>query len=644
MELLSNKSSTKTSSCKTKQKKSLFSPLTVSMLFSLYLLTACGGSNNGSTVTTDTTAPVITLNGDAIIEHNYGDVYSDLGASATDNVDTSVTVITTGGVTVDMINSYTITYTATDVAGNTSSIKRTVNVIDMTGPVITLNGDNTVVLGKGRVYKELGAIAFDNLDGEMTLNPPSGSVDYDNLGRYKLTYTATDTAGNITTLVRNVDVNPPKPFITTWKTDNQGSSGDNEITITTSNAVYDYNVDWGDGHTDENLTGDYTHTYDTASTYTITISGSFPQLYFYDFNFDNQKLLSIEQWGDGILLSLNRAFYGCSNLTGNANDSPNLRSVTDMKYMFSRSAFNQDISDWDVSLITDMSSMFRDNSMFNQNISAWDVSSVTNMSIMFGLASAFNQDIRAWDVSSVTKMNAMFSGASAFNQDISTWDVSSVTNMSSMFLRASVFNQDISAWDVSSVNNMSTIFSSAYAFNQDISAWDVSSVTDMNGMFRDTHVFNHDISNWNVSSVTNMSDMFFLARVFNQDISAWDVSSVTYMGRMFRIASAFNQDISIWNVSSVTDMTDMFNEAIAFNQDISTWNVSSVQNMNDMFYGVTLSIENYDALLNGWSNQLLNSDVNFGVGNSQYSPSSQAARDILTGTYNWTITDGGVTP
>ena len=38
---------------------------------------------------------------------------------------------------------------------------------------------------------------------------------------------------------------------------------------------------------------------------------------------------------------------------------------------------------------------------------------------------AFNQDISSWDVSSVTDMEYMFR-ATPFNQDISSWDVSNV--------------------------------------------------------------------------------------------------------------------------------------------------------------------------------------------------------------------------
>lgn len=76
--------------------------------------------------------------------------------------------------------------------------------------------------------------------------------------------------------------------------------------------------------------------------------------------------------------------------------------------------------------ITDMSWIFEDYHTFNQDISSWDVSNVSNMTAMFNEASSFNKDISAWDVSNVIYMNNMFKGATSFNQDISGWDVSNV--------------------------------------------------------------------------------------------------------------------------------------------------------------------------------------------------------------------------
>ncbi|MDY0347524.1 MAG: BspA family leucine-rich repeat surface protein [Tenuifilaceae bacterium] len=247
--------------------------------------------------------------------------------------------------------------------------------------------------------------------------------------------------------------------------------------------------------------------------------------------------------------------------------------------------------------------------------------------------------------STVSNTSYMFFYTTSFNQDISSWDVSSVTDMSNMFAYCTNFNQDIGSWDVSSVTNMSNMFMQCPSFNQDIGAWDVSKVTTMRYMFWKASSFNQDISTWDVSSVTYMGSMFNDASSFNQDIGSWDVSSVISMGRMFAGCSSFNHDISGWDVSEVKDMSGMFSEATSFNQDIGSWDVGNVTHMNDMFQGLTLSSSNYDNILIGWAGQILKSGVRFNGGGSKYSSGKAAeAREILSETKGWIITDGGQIP
>ena len=48
-----------------------------------------------------------------------------------------------------------------------------------------------------------------------------------------------------------------------------------------------------------------------------------------------------------------------------------------------------------------MSHMFRDVPLFNQPLSSWDTSKVTDMSFMFLGASAFNHPLNTWNTDSV---------------------------------------------------------------------------------------------------------------------------------------------------------------------------------------------------------------------------------------------------
>jgi hypothetical protein len=80
----------------------------------------------------DGVGPTLSLNGSATVTLTVGDSYTDAGATATDLLDGDCTVEVTGGpVSTAVPGSYTLTYTAFDVAGNASvpaSVQRTVTV------------------------------------------------------------------------------------------------------------------------------------------------------------------------------------------------------------------------------------------------------------------------------------------------------------------------------------------------------------------------------------------------------------------------------------------------------------------------------------------------------------------------------------
>jgi hypothetical protein len=143
----------------------------------------------------DTTAPVITLIGDPVINIPYNGTFSDSWADWTDMVDGSGIQYTSDFVP-NIVWEHIVTYMHRDTAGNDSTIiSRTVNVIDATIPTITLNGSWVITIEAGGAYIDSGATYNDDVAGAGSITA-SGTVNMVVPGSYLLTYNYADPSGN----------------------------------------------------------------------------------------------------------------------------------------------------------------------------------------------------------------------------------------------------------------------------------------------------------------------------------------------------------------------------------------------------------------------------------------------------------------
>lgn len=168
-------------------------------------------TNDASSVSyTDSTAPVVSLNGSTPISIEINTVYTEAGATWTDNVDWNWTISTPTSWSVNtwVLWTYTLYYKKIDSSGNSWQVTRTVNVIaDATAPTITLNWSNSIYIILGSSYTEQWARWTDAVDWSWVISTPTTwSVNTSVLWTYNLYYIKVDAAGNTGQAIRTVVV------------------------------------------------------------------------------------------------------------------------------------------------------------------------------------------------------------------------------------------------------------------------------------------------------------------------------------------------------------------------------------------------------------------------------------------------------
>lgn len=311
------------------------------LFFAILLFYACIDDDQ-IFIENDITPPSISIIGDASINIYQNTIYLDAGATATDNIDGDLTtsIITTGSVNTNLINSYTITYSVSDAANNSTSTTREVNVIeDLNNPVYLDSNEITI---KAKEWSEVGDVGYINdvlytvVDREMLAGMLQNGSDVTKIATTKIT--------NMSNLFYN-------------KTSFNQNIGNWDV----SNVISMYAMFWN--------------------------AASFNQ--------------SLAYWDVSNVSDFINTFTRATNFNQNIEDW-NVSNGTTMRGMFSyASSFNQPIGNWNVSNVDNMNYVFYNAISFNQDISNWDVGLVEEMFSMFNNASSFNQDLSNWNVENV---------------------------------------------------------------------------------------------------------------------------------------------------------------------------------------------------------------------------------------------------
>ena len=242
---------------------------------------------------------------------------------------------------------------------------------------------------------------------------------------------------------------------------------------------------------------------------------------------------------------------------------------------------------------TNMSAMFSSNSSLESlDLSSFNTSNVTDMSTMFASTALTSLDLSNFDTSKVTNMSAMFASTALTSLDLSSFNTSNVTNMSNMFASTALTSLDLSNFDVSRVNNFSGTFAGMSNLKTlNLNNWNFASVTSLSGMFSMglTKLETLSLNNVNTSKITNMSGMFAgCSSLKSLDLSSFDTSSVFNMGGMLQNCSSItNLDLSNFDTSNVTNMGSMLSGMTSLKTlNISNFNFSSY-NQNSLMMQIS---------------------------------------------------------
>jgi surface protein len=302
----------------------------------------------------------------------------------------------------------------------------------------------------------------------------------------------------------------------------QTTGASETFTILGYDNSYTYNatINWGDGGGDSTITSwndaDLAHTYATADTYTVTISGTFPAMRF-NSGGDVAKLRSITNLGDVGWRSFRDFVKGGSGITSVAFGDFDASGVDDgqgFQDMFSGCS--------GITSITGTSGFIN-----NQT-------GVTDASLMFNGTTSLTGtlDVANWNVSTLNNFQAMFFNCKATTIDVSSWTPTAATTFEEFMENCTAGTVDTSGWtSMASATNMFKMFKGCTATTLDVDGMDTSAATNMGQMFRNTTA-TIDPQNFDVTAVTGTGLSGFLqgtsttTAIYDQILIKWEGQAV----------------------------------------------------------------------------------------------------------------------
>jgi len=428
---------------------------------------------------------------------------------------------------------------------------------------------------------------------------------------------------------------------------------------TGAGATYLFDVDWGDSQTDTGLTtSTETHTYISAGTYRVKISGQFS-----GFNFisaiasDRDAITNFVQWGtETTIQGLYGMFNGCANMVYSATDKPTiLLNSSVSNYNLFRYVFYQcstitslDLSGWNIgnsNLIASSISAFNGmDSCEYLNVSGLNLTNSIDWAYAFknlgststnGCDFIWNDDTTPTNNFSYTWQNAKFKSFTSTNFTLT----GTAINMFYTFYNADMLGTSL---DLSGWSGTSGITNFVYTFRNfnvgftpssvNLTGWDTSNVTNFYGMFYSASGLSEVIglSGLSANGITSSSAlqyMFYncynltfnnhnLKSDFSSNGNLTSMSSTFYGVARDTALGSVAPDLSGWDLSNVTTWNSCYRDfEFMSGYTFTMHDLSGATTLNSLFFlsgGVTnidFSGSNFPSTITDLTNMVRNAEV-----------------------------------